>query len=185
MQFSISSALIVASLWVLQGVAAPTGEHTTNALADFPQLSRDARGHSFMHVDSDGVYRSYHANGTVLDAARLNSSQIDTWLAAIAAPEGIVSASELDEVKGQLAGTDSLQVSDHQLFHPPGDVKPTKMLADFSRGVASLQVTPRAAVVGGLVGRQFPSNCPAVYCLTNPAVCLNYPGCGCNGVICV
>lgn len=165
-------------------------EHITNALADFPQLSRDAQGHSFMHVDSDGVYRSYHANGTVLDAARLDSAQIDTWIAAITAPEGIVPASELDEVKAKLAGTDSLGVSDHQLFHPPGDVKPTKMLADFAHGIASLQVTPRAAVVGGLVGRQIdppppPSNCPTVYCLTNPAVCLNYPGCGCNGVICV
>lgn len=73
--------------YILQaGIAA------SNPLAYLPKL-KGLDGHAgFEFVDPDGVYRTYIANGTVIDAARLTAAQIQTWIDA--------RAPHLSEVEG-------------------------------------------------------------------------------------
>ncbi|KAK8070084.1 hypothetical protein PG994_006700 [Apiospora phragmitis] len=52
-------------------------------LAELPDLVRAEHNHGFASIDPDGIYRSYHINSTVVDAARLTRAQLDTYLAAV------------------------------------------------------------------------------------------------------
>lgn len=127
-----------------------------------------------MNVDIDGVYRSYEATGTVLDAARLSKAQIGIWLAAIKEH----SVADFEEMQKLYANVDGLTVPESQLMSPPEDVKPTEKLAAF---VASRAISKRAE--SDLEERQL--ICAAnLYCVYNAAVCRPI-NCICNGVICV
>jgi hypothetical protein len=137
-----------------------------------PALIRPVSG--FMNVDIDGVYRSYEATGTVLDAARLSKAQINIWLAAIKEH----SVADFDKMQQLYANVDGLIVPDSQLMSPPEAVKPTEKLATF---LATRATSKRAE--SGLEERQYV--CSAhIYCLSNPGVCPPI-NCICNGVICV
>ncbi|KAK7943412.1 uncharacterized protein PG986_012525 [Apiospora aurea] len=52
-------------------------------LAPLPDLMRAEHNYGFASVDLDGIYRSYHADGTVVDAARLARAQLETYFAAL------------------------------------------------------------------------------------------------------
>lgn len=137
-----------------------------------PSLIKPVSG--FLNVDIDGVYRSYEATGTVLDAARLSKAQINIWLAAIKEH----SVADFEAMQQLYANVDGMAVPESQLMSPPENVKPTEKLAAF---VASRAVSKRDDVA--LEGRQLV--CQAhLYCLYNAAVCTPI-FCTCNGVICV
>ena len=82
----------------------------------------------FAHVDPDGVYRAYLADGTIVDAARLTSEQVQTFVNA-RAPH----LSEEDAAKERqlYAGVDGQNVPDAQLLNPAEELKPTKYLEMF------------------------------------------------------
>lgn len=82
----------------------------------------------FAHVDPDGVYRAYLADGTIVDAARLTSEQFQTFVNA-RAPH----LSEEDAAKERqlYAGVDGQNVPDVQLLNPPQELEPKKQLAMF------------------------------------------------------
>jgi hypothetical protein len=149
-------------------------------LPNFPDLIRAAGyAHGFASVDRDGVYRSYHVDGHVLDAARLSRAQLNTYLDAL---EGAVTAGEYDEV--QLAAdrvhfstVNSAAVPEDQLLHPSIDVVPTAKLA---HGLQQLHEYESRN--GGLARRQYEMCVVHNYCMGTGGC--GYP-CYCNGVICV
>ncbi len=130
-------------------------------------------------MDADGVYRSYQANGTVVDAARLSKAQINTWLALA---EGHLSDTQFAEKQALFDDVDGMTVPEDQLIEPPELVKPTDLLAAYA---ASQQISHRDD--GPLIDRRLAQvNCLAtgLYCLGAPQRC-KIPGCVCNSVICV
>ncbi|OIW34635.1 hypothetical protein CONLIGDRAFT_688530 [Coniochaeta ligniaria NRRL 30616] len=172
MKFIVLSGLAMLLTATTGSCAAVTGRGTDQALTSMPSLIRPVSG--FLNVDIDGVYRSYEATGTVLDAARLSKAQINIWLAAIKEH----SVADFEKMQQLYANVDALTVPDYQLMSPPEDVKPTEKLATF----AAARATSKRAE-SGLEGRQLV--CQAhLYCLSNAAVCAPIY-CVCNGVICV
>lgn len=146
-------------------------------MADLPKL-KGLDGHAgFEFVDPDGVYRTYIANGTVIDAARLTAAQIQTWIDA-RAPH--LSEAEAAKERETLAGIDSQSVSDAQLLAPAEDHKPKALLESFAAevGISARDEGPLVAK------RQGGFDCPSFYCVQNAAVCSVYPNCWCNGVLC-
>ena len=122
------------------------------------------------NVDTDGVFRAYLANGTVVDAARLAAEQVKLWV-DFRAPR--LSAADAAKEATIYAGLDSLNVPEAQLLSPSESVKPLAMLAK----LAGAAVSPASPL---LAKRQI-INCPSFYCDSNPQVCLNY-GCACISI---
>ncbi|KAK7932157.1 hypothetical protein PG985_002869 [Apiospora marii] len=144
--------------------------------AQLPELVRAEHNNGFASIDPDGIYRSYHVNGTVVDAARLTQAQLDTYLAALEQVSGAERAgAERVHFNAVLAAT---AVPEERLLHPLPEVVPTAKLA------AKLDQVKAAAAKGdGLEKRQL--GCQAtLYCLDNPSSCVIH-SCWCNGVICV
>lgn len=83
--------------------------------------------HSFVILDTDGVLRSWAANGTVLDAARLDKAQVAKY---ISMRKGFVPPERTGWELATFAGVDGLGVSDEQLFDPPLEVWPMQQLKE-------------------------------------------------------
>ena len=147
-------------------------------MAEFPKLVTAKDGYGFWNVDVDGVYRSYHSNGTVLDAARLTEDQINTYLSAI---NGVLSETEFAEKQALFAGVSGLTVPEAQLLNPPEAVKPHDLLDQIAE---EDEIVKRNG--GGLLAERQTINCPVtgLYCLGAPRNC-NVRGCVCNSVICI
>lgn len=88
----------------------------------------------FASVDPDGVYRAYLWDGTVVDAARLTSDQVQIWIDA-RAPH----LSEADATKERhlFTGIDGQNVPDDQLLAPSEDVQPKAQLEAFAQSLKS------------------------------------------------
>lgn len=101
---------------------------TCNPLADFPKLTGFKGQAGFAHVDPDGVYRAYLADGMIVDAARLTSEQVQTFVDARAPhlPE-----EDAARERQLYAGVDGQNVPDAQLLNPAEELKPTKYLEMF------------------------------------------------------
>ena len=125
-------------------------------------------------VDSDGVYRGYLADGTIVDAARLTSDQVQTWIDARAPL-----LSEVDAAKERqlYTGVDGQNVAEDQLLDPAEELRPKAQIEAFSQDSTS------ARDMGPLVEKR-QTSCPTLYCSSRPTVCRVY-GCLCNSVLCV
>lgn len=79
-------------------------------------------------VDQDGVYRAYLADGTIVDAARLTSEQVQTFVDARAPhlPE-----EDAARERQLYADVDGQNVPEAQLLNPAEELKPTKYLEMF------------------------------------------------------
>ncbi|KAI1179596.1 hypothetical protein F4777DRAFT_600390 [Nemania sp. FL0916] len=110
------------------------------AAAVFPSLVRPEHGYGFMNLDRDGVYRSYHADGRVLDAVRFSREQIDDFLAVLegAVRAGAYDAADMAADRAHFATVDSASVPEDQLLHPPTEVVPTAQLQQMKEGVVHL-----------------------------------------------
>jgi len=146
---------------------------TSNALADFPQFSVFDGRPGFASVDPDGVYRAYLADGTVVDAARLTSDQIQTWIDA-RAPH--LSESDAAKERQLYTGVDGQNVAETQLLGPAEELKPKTQLEAFAQDSTSTRD------LGPLVEKR-QIGCPMIYCIDNYGVCRTY-GCNCNSVFC-
>jgi hypothetical protein len=152
-----------------------TGIAASNPLADFPQLTGFDGRPGFASVDPDGVYRAYLADGTIVDAARLTSDQVQTWV-DVRAPH--LSESDAAKERELYTGVDGQNVAEAQLLAPAEALQPKKQLEAFAaRGSTS------ARDVGPLVEKR-QLGCPSLYCASDYTVCGLY-GCTCNSVICV
>lgn len=107
---------------------------TSNPLVDFPKLTGFDGRPGFASVDPDGVYRAYLADGTIVDAARLTSDQVQIFIDA-RAPH----LSEADATKERqlYTGVDGQNVPDDQLLAPPEDVQPKEQLEKFAQSLKS------------------------------------------------
>ncbi|KAM0718423.1 hypothetical protein Q7P37_005493 [Cladosporium fusiforme] len=148
-----------------QSLAAPTtGIATSNPLADFPKLTGFDGRPGFASVDPDGVYRAYLADGTVVDAARLTSDQVQTWIDARAP---LLSEADATKERQLYTGIDGQNVSDDQLLAPAEDLQPKTQLKNFAHDSKS------ARDMGPLIDKRQIS-CPSIYCLNNYNVCRVY-----------
>jgi hypothetical protein len=147
------------------------GIATSNPLADFPQLTGFNDRPGFASADPDGVYRAYLANGTIIDAARLTSEQVQTWVNARAP---YLSAEEAMKERELYTGVNGQDVAEAQLLAPAEALQPKKQLEAFARDSTS------ALDVGPLVDRRRAS-CPTIVCLRSPNLC---KACTCNGILC-
>lgn len=123
---------------------------------------------------TQGVYRAYLEDGTVVDAARLTPEQIQTWI-DVRAPH--LSEGDAAKERQLYTGVDGKNVSEAQLLVPLEELLPKTQLGSFAKDAIS------ARDVGPLVGER-QVNCPTFYCTASVGVCRIY-GCSCNGVICV
>lgn len=82
----------------------------------------------FTHVDPDGVYRAYLADGTIVDAARLTSEQVQTFVDA-RAPH--LSEEDAARERQLYVVVDGQDVPEAQLLNPAEELKPTKYLEMF------------------------------------------------------
>jgi hypothetical protein len=128
----------------------------------------------FASADPDGVYRAYLADGTIIDAARLTSDQVQTWVDA-RAPH--LSEGDAAKERQLYTGVDGQDVPEAQLLAPPQELLPKSQLEAFAKDSTS------ARDVGPLVGKR-QLGCPSLYCTTDYTICGMY-GCTCNSVICV
>ncbi|KAK8085562.1 hypothetical protein PG997_006833 [Apiospora hydei] len=95
--------------------------------AALPNLLRAEHNYGFASVDPDGIYRSYHANGTVVDAARLTRAQLETYFAAL---ERFAGAERTEAERPHFATVgDTDAVPEELLLNPPPEVLPTAKLA--------------------------------------------------------
>lgn len=147
---------------------------TSNPLADFPKLTGFDGRPGFAYADPDGVYRAYLGDGTIVDAARLTSDQVQTWIDA-RAPQ--LSKADAAEERELYTGVDGQNVPDDQLLAPAEELRPKKQLDLWAQDAIS------ARDVGPLVEKR-QTICPTFYCGSNSLVCRVY-GCRCNGSICV
>lgn len=118
----------------------------------------------------DGVLRAYLVDGTVADAARLTAEQVQLWV-DVRTPR--MSKADAEKERAKYAGLDSLDVPDAQLMSPPESVKPHARIAQMTAG----DISPASP----LLEKKQIINCPALYCDSNPRVCLVY-GCACLAV---
>ncbi|KAK8053198.1 hypothetical protein PG996_012499 [Apiospora saccharicola] len=142
-----------------------------------PALVRAENNNGFGSIDPDGIYRSYHVNGTVVDAARLTRAQIDTYLAAVEDFAGAERAgAERVHFDAVLAAA---AVPEEQLLHPPPEVVPTDELA------AKLEQVEKAAKGDGGAEKGELGACEVrLYCWSKQSKCTPHK-CWCNGSICV
>jgi hypothetical protein len=103
---------------------------TGNPLADFPKLTGFDCCPGFAMVDSDGVYRAYLADGTIVDAARLTSEQVQTFVDARAPFQ---SEEEAAKERQLYTGVDGQNVPEAQLFSPAEELRPKALLETFNR----------------------------------------------------
>ncbi|EMD60273.1 hypothetical protein GGP41_009660 [Bipolaris sorokiniana] len=85
----------------------------------FPSLIRAEHGYGFHSVDRD-----------VLDAARLDRTQIDAYIAALegAVTAGAYTEEQLAKDRLNFATVDSTTVPEENLLHPSEDIKPAAKL---------------------------------------------------------
>ena len=112
--------------------------------------------------------------GTVVDAARLTSEQVQTFVDARAP---FMSAEEAAKERELYAGVDGQNVAEDQLLDPAEELRPKALLEGFNHDLTS------ARDVGPLVEKR-QTICPSFYCGASPSICSIY-GCRCNGSICV
>ena len=122
----------------------------------------------FAFVDTDGALRAYLPNGTVVDAARLTTEQVQLWV-DVRAPR----LSEADAAKERT--TYAQNVPESQLLSPPESIKPLAELEKMARAVSS--VTPANL----LPEKRQIIVCPAFYCDSNPQACYTFV-CACLAI---
>jgi len=96
-----------------------------NPLADFPKLTGWDGRPGFASVDPDGVYRAYLGDGTIVDAARLTSEEVQTWIDARAP---LLSAEDAAKERELYTGVDGQSVPEAQLLAPAEELRPKKQL---------------------------------------------------------
>jgi hypothetical protein len=107
-----------------------------NPLADLPKLTGFNGRDGFAMVDPDGVYRAYLADGTIVDAARLTSEQVQTFVDARAPFQ---SEEEAAKERQLYTGVDGQNVPEAQLFDPADELRPKALLEGFNRDLTSLR----------------------------------------------
>ncbi|KAK8131223.1 hypothetical protein PG984_007661 [Apiospora sp. TS-2023a] len=159
---------------IIQGAAIPPPSGG-DPNAQLPALVRAEHNNGFASIDPDGIYRSYHVNGTVVDAARLTRAQIDTYLAAVEDFAGAERAgAERVHFDAVLAAA---AMPEEQLLHPPNEVVPTAKLAD------KLEQVEKAAK-GGVEKGELDDCQTRLYCIDKPSKCQMHK-CWCNGSVCI
>ncbi|KAM0704339.1 hypothetical protein Q7P35_008573 [Cladosporium inversicolor] len=173
MKLTAATTATMAILFSRSFAAPLDGIATSNPLADFPKLTGLDSRPGFASLDPDGVYRAYLADGTIVDAARLTSDQIQTWVDARAP---LLTADDAAKESLLYAGVDGQNVPEAQLLAPAEELKPTTQLEAFAQDSTSTRdVSPLVEK------RQL--DCPALYCIYNQDVC-NIYGCFCNSIVC-
>ena len=143
-----------------------------------PNLTLDGN-QGFLNLDSDGVYRAYAVNGTVISAARLTADEITIYVDARAPA---LSATDAETERAIFSTVDSSAVPDDELLNPPAAVQPTELLASVKSYVSPREVGPLEEAAKK---RQVTYFCEYFgYCVGNPAACFVGIGCRCNGVFC-
>jgi hypothetical protein len=103
---------------------------TSNPLADLPKSTGFNGRPGFAMVDPDGVYRAYLEDGTIVDAARLTSEQVQTFVDA-RAPS--LSEEDANRERQVYTGVDGQDVPEDQLLDPAEELKPEALLEEFAR----------------------------------------------------
>jgi hypothetical protein len=127
----------------------------------------------FASVDPDGVYRAYLTDSTIVDAARLTSDQVQTWI-HVWAP--LLSDVDTAKEREHYTGVDGQDVAEAQLLAPAEELQSKAQLE-----ASAQQMSTRDR--GQLVEKR-QLDCPSFYCGSNYGLCASY-GCNCNSVICM
>ncbi|KAE8138981.1 hypothetical protein BDV38DRAFT_281542 [Aspergillus pseudotamarii] len=89
-----------------------------------PSLKHSPSLQGFLHLASDGVYRSFSSSGEVVDYKQLNPAEIAIVLKDF---DGHIDSEAFEKVKQKLQGVDGRNVTDlDQLLHPGPELRPLK-----------------------------------------------------------